>query len=177
MSLANAKHENPFEISQRAKALIQLEGCRQRNKQHAMWQSKEGRDREREREREEHHGYWAGAAASFVRQKAGNTKYYSSSCTLCVPLSATVCACVYLCVCLHICLRVCAYLPLCECVCACVCVQVKLEAEVRLDLLNSFARSFVTACTYFYCCCCCCCSSYLPPPPPQLLPQPRLNIY
>lgn len=29
------------------------------------------------------------------------------------------------------------------------CIQVKLEAEVRLDLLNSFARSFISDCTYF----------------------------
>lgn len=122
MSLANAKHENPFEISQRAKALIQLEGCRQRNKQHAMWQSKEGRDREREREREEHNGYWAGAAASFVRQKAGNTKYYSSSCTHCVPLSATVCDCVCISVCASIyasvCVRICLSVSACVCVCS-----------------------------------------------------------
>lgn len=72
---------------------------------------------------------------------------------LCLPLCATVCTCVPSC------------MLLCEpsymvCLSACVCVQVKLEAEVRLDLLNSFARSFVTACTYFYCCC----SSHLPLP-------------
>lgn len=68
---------------------------------------------EREREREKHNGYWAGAAASFVRQKAGNTKYYNSSCTHCVPLCATVCAFMYasLCACVP------SYMPLCVCVC------------------------------------------------------------
>lgn len=92
---------------------------------------------------------------------------------LCLPLCASVCDCVCMCVSIYASLCVCvcvpSYMPLC--VCLSVCVQVKLEAEVRLDLLNSFARSFVTACTYFYCCC----SSYLPPTLP--LSQPPLNIY
>lgn len=126
----------------------------------------------REREGEKHNGYWAGAAASFVRQKAGNTKYYNSSCTHCVSLFASVCDC--MCMCVHVCLHVCFSVSLhiwyaSLRVCVCVCVQVKLKAEVRLDLLNSFARSFVTACTYFYCCC----FFYLPTPPPHPnLPYP-----
>lgn len=90
---------------------------------------------------------------------------------LCLPLCATVCTCVPSCMLLcepsyMVCLS--------ACVCVCVCVQVKLEAEVRLDLLNSFARSFVTACTYFYCCC----SSYLPPSLPNLAyPSPATLKY
>lgn len=73
---------------------------------------------EREREREKHNGYWAGAAASFVRQKAGNTKYYNSSCTHCVPLFASVCDCVYMCASLCACVP--SYMPLCVCVSVCV---------------------------------------------------------
>lgn len=110
VSLAHAKHENPFEISQRAKAFIQLEGLPDSRQPKAARSRSKGRS-----------CMVARAVASFVqwaeRRKAGNRKYYSGG------------------------------------KCECVCVQVKLEAEVRLDLLNSFCL-LVYFRLHIFCCSC-----------------------
>lgn len=116
----------------------------------------------REREREGETQWLLGWGCGFIC--APKSRQYKILQQQLHSLCASVCDCV----CLHVCFSVCMCAIIYASLRVCVCVQVKLEAEVRLDLLNSFARSFVTACTYFYCCC----SSYLPLPSQPALPFP-----